>query len=126
VHTLGVARETGSPKTHRPDGSLARIADLGKDIGVATNVEIQRALAAVTATLNDQRLEQFDAARVQEIVTESLGGEPGLTVDDGGGLHDESGARIGAIRRTDSVEWITERQNDAAERSDTAIPGKQG
>lgn len=42
---------------------------------MASDVEIERTLAAVTATLNDR-------------------------------------------------EWITERQNDAAERSDTAIPGK--
>lgn len=92
---------------------------------MATNVEIERALAAVTATLNDQHLEQFDTRRVQEIVTESLGGEQLLTVDDGGGLHDKSGTRVGAIRRTPSGEWITERQNDAAERADTAIPAKQ-
>jgi hypothetical protein len=89
---------------------------------MASDVEIERALAAVTATLNDQKLEHLDSERVQEIVTESLGGEQLLTVDDGGGLHDESGARVGAIRRTPSGEWITERQNDAAERSDTAIP----
>ncbi len=76
----------------------------------------------ITATLNDQQLEELDPDRVQEIVTESLGGELKLTVDDGGGLHDETGARVGAIRRTDSGEWITERQNDAAERSDTAVP----
>lgn len=87
-----------------------------------TDVEIERALAAITATLNDQKLEQFDAGRVQEVVTAALGGEPKLTVDDGGGLHDEAGARVGAIRRTDSGEWITERQNDAAERSETAVP----
>jgi len=29
---------------------------------------------------------------------------------------------VGAIRRTDSGEWITERQNDAAHRSSTAVP----
>lgn len=89
-----------------------------------SDVEIERALAAVTATLNDQKLEEFDPKRVQEIVTESLGGEPSLSVDDGGGLHDESGARIGAIRRTPSGEWITERQNETAEHADTAIPSK--
>ena len=33
---------------------------------MATDVEIERALAAVTATLNDQELEQFDTSRVQE------------------------------------------------------------
>jgi len=91
---------------------------------MASDVEIERALATVTATLNDQKLDQFDTGRVQEIVTESLGGDPLLTVDDGGGLHDQSGVRVGAIRRTPSGEWITERQNDAAERADTAIPSK--
>jgi hypothetical protein len=89
-----------------------------------SDVEIERALAAVTATLNDQKLDEFDTKRVQQIVTESLGGEPLLRVDDGGGLHDESGMRVGAIRRTPSGEWITERQNDAAEHADTAIPAK--
>jgi hypothetical protein len=91
---------------------------------MATDGEIERALHAITVTLNDQGLDEFETGRVQEIVTESLGGEPKLKVDDGGGLHDESGARVGAIRRSPSGEWITERQNDAAERSDTAIPAK--
>ncbi len=89
---------------------------------MSSDVEIERALATVTATLNDQKMDGFDRERVQEIVSASLGGEPALTVDAGGGLHDLSGARVGAIRRTDSGEWITERQNDTAERSDTAIP----
>jgi hypothetical protein len=89
---------------------------------MATDVEIERSLAAVTATLNDQQLDGFDTDRIQEIVDKSLGGERKLTVDDGGGLHDLTGERIGAIRRTDSGEWITERQNPTAERSDTAIP----
>jgi hypothetical protein len=89
---------------------------------MAADVEIDRALATVSATLNDQKLEQFDADRVEEIVTDALGGEQKLTVDDGGGLHDEAGVRIAAIRRTDSGEWIAERQNTAAENSDHAIP----
>jgi hypothetical protein len=89
---------------------------------MTTDTEIERALATVAATLNDQNPEGFDSRHVQEIVTASLGGEPTLKVDDGGGLHDEAGARVGVIRRTDSGEWITERQNDAAERSDTAVP----
>jgi hypothetical protein len=92
---------------------------------MASDVEIGRALAAVAATLNDQKLDGFDTDRVQEIVTEALGGEQHLTVDDGGGLHDaSSGVRVGAIRRTPSGEWITERQNDVAEGADTAIPAK--
>jgi hypothetical protein len=91
---------------------------------MATNVKIDRALAAVAATINDHKLEQFDRERVQKIVTEALGGRTLLTVDDGGGLHDQSGARLGAIRRTPSGEWITERQNETAERSGTAVPTK--
>jgi hypothetical protein len=89
---------------------------------MSTDVEIERALAVVTATLNDQKLEEYERDRVQSMVDGALGGEQKLTVDAGGGLHDESGARIGAIRRTPSGEWITDRQNDVAERSDTAIP----
>jgi hypothetical protein len=91
---------------------------------MTTDVEIGRALAAVAATLNDQKLEGFDTDHVQGIVTAALGGEQSLTVDDGGGLHDSSGARVGAIRRTPSGEWITERQNETAERADTPIPSK--
>jgi hypothetical protein len=91
---------------------------------MATDVEIERALATVTATLNDQKFEEFDTGRVQEMVTEALGGENKLSVDDGGGLHDEAGSRVAAIRRTPSGEWITERQNPTAEHSDTAIPRK--
>jgi hypothetical protein len=91
---------------------------------MATDVEIERALHAITATLNDQGLGEFETGRIQEIITEALGGEPELEVDDGGGLHDDSGARVGAVRRSPSGEWIAERQNDAAERSDTAIPAK--
>jgi hypothetical protein len=51
-------------------------------------VEIDRALAAVAATLNDQKLEEFDRERVEQIVVGSLGGEKRLVVDEGGGLHE--------------------------------------
>ena len=91
---------------------------------MASDVEIDRALHTVTVTLNDRKLETLDTHRIQEMVTESLGAEMKLTVDDGGGLHDADGARVGAIRRTDSGEWITERQNETAEKADTAIPRK--
>jgi hypothetical protein len=89
---------------------------------MSTDVEIERVLATVTATLNDQQVEHLDPHRLQEIVTEALGGEGRLTVDDGGGVHDETGVRVGAVRRTPSGEWIADRQNETAERSDTAIP----
>jgi hypothetical protein len=91
---------------------------------MASDVEIGRALDAVAATLNHQHLDVFDTGRVQEIVTAALGGEQSLSVDDGGGLHDDSGRRVGAIRRTPSGEWITERQNELAEGSGTPVPVK--
>ena len=78
---------------------------------MATDAEIERALATVTATLNDQELDEFDSRRIQQVVDASLGAERHLSVDGGGGLHDTDGRRIGSIRRTDSGEWITERQN---------------
>jgi hypothetical protein len=84
--------------------------------------EIDRALATITQTMNDQRFESLDAPRVQELIASALGGEVKLSVDDGGGIHDETGARVGAIRRDPGGTWIAERQNSAAERSDTAIP----
>jgi hypothetical protein len=89
---------------------------------MATDIEIDRALAAISATLNDQQLDHYDREPVQELVTASLGGERALHVDDGGGLHNATGARVGAIRRTPSGEWIIDRQNDAAERSEAAVP----
>jgi hypothetical protein len=89
---------------------------------MTTDVEIGRVLAVVTATLNDHRLQTFDAGRVQEIAQGALGGEPEISIDDGGGIHDASGRRIGSVRRGDSGEWIADRQNDAAQRSQTAIP----
>ena len=42
---------------------------------MATEVDVTRVINAVAATLSDQRLDAFDAARIQEIVTGSLGGE---------------------------------------------------
>jgi hypothetical protein len=92
---------------------------------MATDVELDRVLGIIAATLNDQGLEELDPGRVQEIASGALGGEQKLTVDDGGGLHDESGTRVGTVRRSPSGEWITERQNEDAARSDVAIPSAE-
>jgi hypothetical protein len=89
---------------------------------MAAIVEIERALATITATLNDHRVEHLEPERVQQLVDDAIGEAGVLTVDPGGGLHDRSGVRVGAVRRSPSGEWIAERQNDAAERSDTAVP----
>ncbi|MDQ6840812.1 MAG: hypothetical protein M3025_00095 [Actinomycetota bacterium] len=90
---------------------------------MATELEIERILEAVTASLNEHRLEEFDTRRVQLLVTAALGGEVRLRVDDGGGVH-EDGVRIGAIRRTSTGEWITERQNREAPGAATDVPAK--
>lgn len=87
-----------------------------------TEGDIERTLATISATLNDQKLESFDRARVQELVTGALGGSREPEVDDGGGVHDRDGVRVGAIRRTPSGEWIVERQNPEAHRADSGIP----
>jgi hypothetical protein len=84
--------------------------------------DIQRSLQSVAAALNDGGLESFDTARVQQLVNEAIAGKPSLTVDDGGGLHDPSGARVGAIRRAPSGEWIIDGQNPLAAQSDAEIP----
>lgn len=89
---------------------------------MTSDAEIDRALAAVNAALNGGGLDEFDPANVQEIVNQSFSGGRRLTVDAGGGVHDDSGKRIGAIRRTPSGEWIIDRQNPAAARSEAAIP----
>ena len=93
-----------------------------RDYMSATDASIEDALEAITATLNERELDDFDRAHVQQMVDQVVAGAQKLVVDDGGGVHDTSGRRIGAIRRTPSGEWITERQNPAAERSEAAIP----
>jgi hypothetical protein len=80
----------------------------------------QGSLEAIASALNEQHVEEFDTARIQQLVIEA--GASQLTADDGGGLHDQTGARVGAIRRSPSGEWIVERQNPEAERSGAAIP----
>ncbi len=96
---------------------------------MASNVEIERALATIARTLNDQHVEELERERLQQLVDDAVGEPLVLRADDGGGIHDDQGERVGAVRRTPSGEWIAERQNSVAERSDTAIPriqDKQG
>jgi hypothetical protein len=89
---------------------------------VQENAEIQGTLEAVAAAINGGGLDEFDTARIQVIVDRMAGSQLSLTVDDGGGLHDPSGARVGAIRRAPSGEWIIDGQNPAAARADAEIP----
>src|SRR3954452_12023147 len=45
---------------------------------MASEVDVTRAINAIAVTLNDQKLDHFDADRVQEIVTGSTAGEQTL------------------------------------------------
>jgi hypothetical protein len=83
----------------------------------------QKTLERIAEAINEHGLDEFDATTVQAIATE-IAAEP-LTVDDGGGLHDPQGARIGAIRRAPSGEWIIDGQNVDADRSDAPIPATE-
>ena len=85
-------------------------------------IELQCSLQSVAAALNNGGLDAFDTARVQLIVDEAVGGTQRLMVDDGGGLHEPAGTRVGAIRRAPSGEWIIDGQNTDAPRADAEIP----
>jgi hypothetical protein len=45
---------------------------------MASEVDVTRTINAIVVTLNDQKLSEFDADRVQEITTGALGGEQKL------------------------------------------------
>jgi hypothetical protein len=45
---------------------------------MTSEVDVTRTINAITATLNDQKLHEFDSDRVQEIATGALGGEQKL------------------------------------------------
>jgi hypothetical protein len=86
-------------------------------------VEIGRSVAALVTTMNDQGHEHVDQKRLQQILDEATGGERKLAIDEGGGIHDAgSGARVAAIRRAPSGEWIVESQNPQAPASEAELP----
>lgn len=83
--------------------------------------EMQETLVQIADTINNAGVDDFDASQIQEIV-DRVAGTQRLSLDDGGGLHDPSGTRVGAIRRAPSGEWIIDGQNADAARSDAPIP----
>jgi hypothetical protein len=89
--------------------------------------ELGRVLDALSATLNDQGYEHFEPERVQEIATETLGGQPLLTArpdpghPDTGWLVDEQGERVAEVRRAQG-RWQVERVADA--KSETYLPSE--
>jgi hypothetical protein len=89
---------------------------------VDSQAGIQDSLRAIAAALNDAGLDDFETVRIQLIIDGAVSRNLSLTVDDGGGLHGRSGARVGAIRRAPSGEWIIDGQNSNAARADAEIP----
>lgn len=90
-----------------------------------TDVEISRALNALSTTLRDQRPAGFEAARVEQIVTGALGGEEAMVAEATGPatgeLHiREDGRLVAAIRLADG-QWTVERKLHAGE-SSWALP----
>lgn len=84
---------------------------------MAEEVNLSRAINAISATLNDQKLGEFDAARVQEITNGATGGEMEL-IAYGSGMSGE--LRDGAIDgetvakvKLDRGEWSVERVPEA-------------
>src|SRR5205823_2238192 len=71
---------------------------------MATDIELDRALVAISATLNDQRLSEYDPDRVQGLVTGATG-NIGTSVLRA--LADEPRVRsiVGIARRTPAMVW---------------------
>jgi hypothetical protein len=89
---------------------------------MGSEVDLTRAINAVAVTLKDQKLGEFDAARVQEIATGSTGGEKKLIAYGSGtsgelrdgGIDGPAVARFTLAKGEWSVERIpSERKSDA-------------
>jgi hypothetical protein len=89
----------------------------GYHAGMVDEVDLTRALNAITATLNDQKLDSFDADRIQEIATGASGGEQKLIAygsGTSGELRDGSldGAPVAKFTY-DRGEWSAQRVPEA-------------
>jgi hypothetical protein len=90
-----------------------------------TDVEISRALNAVSTTLRDQRPDAFDATRVEQIATGALGGERKLIArkasETSGELRTRNDEQLVAVITLEEGQWTVERRVGAGE-SSWAIP----
>jgi len=94
-------------------------------VSVLTDVEISRALNALSTTLREQRPDGFDVARAQEIVLGALAHEPKLQAHATGPTSGElrkadDGRLVATVKREDS-KWVVERKLRAGE-SSWALP----
>jgi len=90
-----------------------------------TDVEISRALNALSATFRDQRPPEFDAARAQEIVLGALAHEPKIealaTGPFTGELRRREDGKLIALVHMRDGQWVVERKLRAGE-SSWALP----
>jgi hypothetical protein len=94
-------------------------------VSALTDVEISRALNALSMTLRDQRPERFDAAQVERIASGALANEPKLTAEATGATagtmrRRADGCLIATVERVDG-QWVVSRKIGAGE-SDWALP----
>ena len=89
-----------------------------------TDVELNRAVNALSTTIRDQRPSSFDTSRFQQIVDGALAGERKLTVRHLGGFNGElvgeDGRPLARIQRV-QAQWSVRRIVQAGE-SDHAVP----
>jgi hypothetical protein len=94
-------------------------------VGVLTDVEISRALNALSTTLRDQRPPEFDAGRAQEIVLGALAHEPKIealaTGPFTGELRKREDGKLIALVHMREGQWVIERKLRAGE-SSWALP----
>jgi nitrogen fixation protein FixH len=83
-------------------------------VSTPADVEISRALNALSTTLREQRPDRFDAARAQEIVSGALAGEPKLearaTGATSGELRIREDGRLLATVELRDGRWTVERR----------------
>src|SRR4051794_21594437 len=95
---------------------------------MTSEVDVTRTINAIAATMNDQKLTEFDADRVQEITTSTLGGEQKLIAYGSGtsGELREGSADGSAVARLtfEKGEWSVERV-PAARKSDQLQQAEQ-
>jgi hypothetical protein len=91
-----------------------------------SDIELDRALNALTTTFNDQRVDAVDVARIESIVTGSLAGERKLQArresDSRAALHKaDDGSRLATLERKSDGRWISAREREA-QGSHVAVP----
>jgi|1186.fasta_scaffold220010_2 hypothetical protein len=83
---------------------------------MVTDGDLARSLNALSTTLNDQKLGEFDVSRLQKIVTGATGGEPILSVHQGsptgGFLVDDDGEQVAEVKLADGG-WKVERWRES-------------